>query len=576
MHALLLFVCALAVYWFFWTLLVWYRYHPHLPWRDTFLVLTSIAPLLEADVDLTSLLSLFELHYSAHRIAVVRLLVLLDVGFFNGQNHLLYAAAWLSMLAMLALYVKAAHAYFAAASASTVFVAALAMLLLFAPAHVWNVINPVNTSWHISLAFCTAAFYMLLRRRDALRKRDWALAYVFAALAAFSTFAGVICWLLLPAVALINQRRVFLPAMLLSLVLAVCYAQGMTSDAAVALNWNLGGGEALQQAKAQAQAAISANTPWRILQKTGVLLTWPLADSQRILAAVLAAASLALLAFFWLRSIYLLVTGKGRQALWLELCMLCALLCVATLAAANMGRVIEQPNYMHGPSYERYQTLNSVYWMSVLGLLMSVTKRWSRPATIALMMASTTTVLVLMAPNGNYLKQEINSAEYAAKLYMTGERAQLRNTVSNKLARFTPEFVFSFDDFFAEYQIAYRVSLAAPDPALTTTECNDAGLSFSFRDANKKGVQSIQGRIETLQAFTTREMTLFSGGELVGRLYPQHSGDFAPAALLQRKHNHWRGLLETAKITDGEAVLVATTIFSRRPLCRLVLPPEQQ
>ncbi len=570
-NAVLLFACALAVYWFFWTLLVWYRYHPHLPWRDTLLVLTSIAPLLEPDVKWPALLSLFELHYSAHRIALVRVLVMLDVSLLKGQNHLLYAAAWLSMLAMLTLYVIAAREYFAAARAKTIFVAALAAALLFAPAHVWNIINPVNTSWHISLAFCMAAFYVLLRRRETLRKRDWALAYLFATLAAFSTFAGVICWLLLPLIALLNQRRVFLPAMLVSIALAGCYAQGMTSDAAVALNWDLGGGEALQQAKAQAQAALNANTPWRIVEKTAMLLGWPLADSHNILAGVLAVASLALLAAFWLHSLYMLLTVKGRQPMWLELCLLCALLCVATLMAANMGRVISQPNYIHGPSYERYQTLISVYWFSVLGLFMSLTIRCGRPAAVALMIASIGIVMVLLVPKGSYLKQEIASAEYAAKLYMTGERVQLREPVQNKLARFTPEFVFSFDEFFSRHNIAYRVPATAPDTAPGSVACKNVGIAFSLSDANIKGVQTITTSLETVRAYTVREITLFAGGQLIGRLYPEHSGDFTPTALLQRKDNQWRGLLETAKMADGKATVMATTIFGRRPLCNLVL-----
>lgn len=569
--AVVVFACAVALYWFFWTLLVWYRYHPHLPWRDTFLVLTSVAPLLEPDADLSSLLSIFELHYSAHRIAVIRVLVMLDVSLLGGQNHLLYAAAWLSMLAMLALYVVLARQYFVAAPAKTVFVTALAIILLFSPAHVWNIINPVNTSWHISLAFSMAAFYLLLRQRESLRVRDWVLAYAVATLAAFSTFAGVICWLLLPLFALVNQRRIFAPVLLFSLVLAVLYSQGMTSDAEVALDWNLGSEEALQQVKTQAQAAISANTPWRILEKTRKLLTWPLVDHHKALASILAVFSIAVIAGFWLQSLRMLLVNKSRQHIWLELCLLCATLCALTLIAANMGRIVTQPNYIHGPSFERYQTLISVYWISVLSLLVSLTTKLNRQAGLALLIASICVVLFLLVPAGTYLKQEIASAEYAARLYMIGERAHLREPVRNKLVRFTPEFVFSFDDFFSQRQVAYRVPANAPSALPTPLDCNASGISFSLNDVDISGAKSIIGTIATAQAYTTREITLFAGGKLVGRLYPEHTGNFSPLALLRRESNQWRGLLETNKMANEPATVLATTIFGTRPLCTLVL-----
>ncbi|MGI9285519.1 MAG: hypothetical protein ACR2P1_09025 [Pseudomonadales bacterium] len=570
-NAVVVFTCAAAFYWFFWTLLVWYRYHPHLPWRDTFLVLTSVAPLLEPDAALSSLLSLFDLHYSAHRIAVVRVLVMLDVSLLGGQNHLLYAAAWLSMLAMLALYVVLARDYFVAAPAKTIFVAALTIILLFSPAHVWNNINPVNTGWHISLACSMAAFYLLLRQRESLRARDWVLAYAFATLAAFSTFAGVICWLLLPLFALVNQRRVFGPALLFSLVLAVMYSQGMTSDAEVALDWNLGSEEALQQVKAQAQAAISANTPWRILEKTCQLLTWPLVRNHKALAGILAVVSMGVIAGFWLQSLRMLLVNKSRQHVWLELCLLCATLCGLTLIAANMGRIITQPNYIHGPSFERYQTLISVYWISVLGLLVSLTTKLSRQAGLALLIVSIGVVSTLLVPTGTYLKQEIASAEYAARLYMTGERAQLRDPVRNKLVRFTPEYVFSFDDFFSRHQVAYRVPATAPSALPTPLDCNASGISFSLNDVDITGTKSVIVSIGAAQAYTTRELTLFAGGKLVGRLYPEHTGDYSPVALLRRESNQWRGLLETDQMANEPATVLATTIFGSRPLCSLVL-----
>lgn len=560
-------VCAFALYWCCWTALVWYRYHPHLPWRDTLLVLTSIAPLLQADPDWAALPSLFELHYSAHRIAVSRVLVLLDVGLFNGQNHVLYAGAWLSMLAILALYIKPAITFFGEYRHYSILVAALAVLLMFTPAHVWNLLNPVNTSWHISLALAMAAFYALLRQRGMPRKRDWVLAYMLATLAALSTFAGVVCWLLLPVIALACQPRAFLLSVTVSLVLAVSYAQGMTSDAEVALLWDQGSVEVLEQIRAKAQAAISANTPWRIMEKTCRLLTWPLVENHALPAGVLAVVSLALIAAFWLQAVRLRVTGGGRQHLWIELSLLSATLCLATLVAANMGRVIDQPNYIHGPSFERYQTLNSVYWLSVVGMLASIAMKLNRGAAAALLSGASASVLALMLPTGWYLKQEVASAEYAARLYMTGERAQLREPAVSKLARFTPEYVFSFDEFFSTHEAAYRVLATSPDHRSDVDNCDNRGISFRLSDTDKTGVKSAVARFDSARDLITREITLFADGELIGRLYPTHSGDFSPPTLLLGKYNEWRGLVESGAAHNDQAIVMLTTLFGTRPLC---------
>ncbi|MGI9295868.1 MAG: hypothetical protein ACR2PS_17945, partial [Pseudomonadales bacterium] len=233
--------------------------------------------------------------------------------------------------------------------------------------------------------------------------------------------------------------------------------------------------------------------------------------------------------------------------------------------------IITQPNYIHGPSYERYQTLISVYWLSVLSLLMSLSTKLNRQAGIALLIASICVVLILLVPAGTYLKQEIASAEYAARLYMTGERARLREPVRSKLARFTPEFVFSFDEFFSKHQVAYRVPANAPPAMLNPVDCDAGGIAFSFSESDISGVKSVIGRIETALAYTTREVTLFAGGDLVGRLYPMHTGDFSPAALLRRESNQWRGLLETDRMPNGRLIVVARTLFGTKPVCSLEL-----
>jgi len=188
---------ALGAFWFLWTVLLWHRLHPHLPWRDLFVILDHWLPLLEGG-DLSSYWQfLIEPHYAAHRIALPRLIVVMDMTFFHGQNHLLHAGAWLGMFGCLGIYFGMARGYFQNDRIGYFFCLGVVTTLFFAPAHLWNLINAINATWHISFAFAFAAFFILLRSPGQPRLVEWSLAYGCATLAAFTTFTGVIVWLLL-------------------------------------------------------------------------------------------------------------------------------------------------------------------------------------------------------------------------------------------------------------------------------------------------------------------------------------------------------------------------------------------
>ena len=186
-------VCIAAI-WVAWTGATWFRYHPHLPWRDLFLLLAQVRELAELPLSVTALLQWFEPHYGTHRIAIPRLLLLIDTRLLAGQNHAFYAAGWFCLLLMAALYTRMAASYFQQPR-TTLFAAALACIWLFSPAHLWNLVNPINVSWHLTLSFSLLAFYLLLHRYRAPRLWVWCIAYLLCALAAFSTFAGVLAWL---------------------------------------------------------------------------------------------------------------------------------------------------------------------------------------------------------------------------------------------------------------------------------------------------------------------------------------------------------------------------------------------
>lgn len=567
-RALLAVTALIALCFFVWTLLIWYRYHPHLPWRDTVLLLSAVAPVVDTGVSLEGLLGWLEPHYGAHRIFLPRALVALDVAFFSGQNHLPMAAAWASLLLMAGVFWRFARRRFSGNLRIAILALSLAVLYLFSPSHVWNLANPVNTSWHLTVAFSILAFAVLLDKKDQPSWRQWLWAFLLAGLAALSTFGGVIAWLLLACLALLLRSPFILPVLLSSTILVVLYCQNLVSDASVGVIWTLGTPEVVAKIQQQAHTALAANTPWMIALKATRFLTWPLTASHTWLAGILSAASVGLLILTWFRVIRRgLSSGGERYSRWLELCLLVATLCAGIAVATQLGRILSHPNHIHGPSQERYQTVVVLYWFSVSGLILAASAAWPTWKRLPVHCACVLLVLVLGAPLGGYLKEEIGSLEYAAALYLKGERAQLRDPVDGKLINFFPERVFRFDAFLTRRELAYRVPVAAPDAGPASEHCATGRFHWWLEKTERPSVQSMTLSLQGPEAWAAREITLFHRQHLVGRLYPQHRGDYTPLALLAEQHNQWRGLLEPPAAGFGPLRVVVKTLFGPRSVC---------
>jgi hypothetical protein len=248
---------ALGAFWFIWTVLLWYRLHPHLPWRDMFVILDG---LLKQPTLLTDWQLLIEPHYGAHRIAVPRLLVAMELRFFNGQNHLMYASAWIGIFTCLGILVHMARDYFEDNTSSHLFFIGIAATLMFAPAHLWNLVNAINASWHITFACALISFYVLIRGYEPPGTWTWVTAYVFATIAAFTTFAGVIVWLVLPVLAIRCSRVTLFTTLAISVLLAAAYSNGLSSDAQIAVAWEGDNTEVIEKIKATGTQAISDNS----------------------------------------------------------------------------------------------------------------------------------------------------------------------------------------------------------------------------------------------------------------------------------------------------------------------------
>ena len=502
---------------------------------------------------------LFEPHYGAHRIAVPRLLVALDLSLFKGQNHTLYTSAWLGTVFCLGVFTAMCRNYFGNNTAGWLFCVGIVLTQLFAPAHLWNLINAINASWHITFACAFAAFFILLNNKGTPSGASWVAAYALASIAAFTTFAGVIVWLLLPVMALGGSKRSVILTVCSSALLTIGYTTGLTSDAEVAIAWNSQNADVAQQMKAAGLEALARNTPLAIVHKAMKILAWPLSSSQPGTATVLVAFSIIVLAFHWIVFFRDRLSGTGEYHPWLKLCLLIATLAVGVALAIQLGRVIEQPNHANGPSFERYNTVVAVYWMGITGLLMSGYRAASDRHRVAMMSFVLVITIALISPTGTYLKQEIASIENAAELYVQGESPRLRGKLDKKLLKFRPEYVFTFDNFFKQGQLAYRVPAPIPGPIDAGQLCQESIFSGITSLENKPRLTKVQST-PGVSGVVTRDIVVFSGEQFASRLVAKHHGNYSPVDLIRPKKNIWMGQIRNKHLKNDDLRLYSNTL----------------
>jgi hypothetical protein len=557
-----------ALFWLCWSLLTWYRLHLHLPWRDTFVVLSRIIPVLQSGAWFTSLDLWFEPHYAAHRIALPRMLIALDLALLKGQNHLLYAAGWASIIATLSVILRPVRSYLRPDSSAWILLAAVAFSFMFAPAHLWNILNPINISWHLTFAFSAIAFWCLLRRDRDIRGLDLCIAWICALLAALSTFGGLITCMLLPFAAARGSRKYLIANLMLAVLICFWYLQGIASDASIASQWTLGDSDAIGRLRESSKAAMAQNSIPHVAWKSLLLLAWPLSQNHPVTGALLVFGALLVLPW-WARQWLGSVLGRQRRfQAWPGLCFFLATLCVGISIATQLGRLMEQPNYAHGPSFERYQTIVAIFWISTTGLWVYLLDRRHVPDLVSTLSASIITVLLLV-PAGNYLQQEIESNQYAARLYGQGELDELRPESGAKMLRFKPEYLFSFDRYLSANKLAYRVPAWVPSSMNHAPDCRDITTGLSLTEEGHPENLTLRLFLSNMKFLFVRELWVANNGQLVGRLQPQHSADFYAHQLLLSQSNGWQGILSGARIQDGPLQLVARTALADRVLCQL-------
>ena len=363
--------------WQFFTL-----FHPHLPVRDTFRLLELVELVFDNGILNVPLADWLLPHAGAHRIALTRVLMVLDYQYLGGRNHLLFASTAFSLGLLALLYLRAARELAGGMGWATLLYLATAFAFLASPSLFWNLVSPVNASWYCALAFSAAALWLLLNR-EGTGFRALLLALGCAVLAALSNFAGVVSWVLLP------------------LALALRGSAWARWCAALALGMiylflpELGGNLRLPDSPA---------TFLELLRQVGTYLGSPLGRSYPELAVGLAAGSVLLLLYAWLAEVQRANRDEApasRAALWT---LLLATLCLGIAMATLLGRVVfVQPDAL------RYQCVVMLYWLNIALLL----PRYIRPVPVAGLGIVLLVVVLLILPLQQPLPKEWSLARAA-------------------------------------------------------------------------------------------------------------------------------------------------------------------
>jgi hypothetical protein len=176
---------------------------------------------------------------------------------------------------------------------------------------------------------------------------------------------------------------------------------------------------------------------------------------------------------------------------------------------------------------------------------------------------------LLIAPLGNYLQQEMESLQTAARLYAAGETPALRRARGGTPSRFKPTYVYSFDDLFQPRGAAYMRPAALPAAATRLRECSELGLEVRSAPASRRGLWQLEARVNGSLHYLVRDILLADGGRLLARLVPVYSGSAAALTLPARQDTLWRGNLERGVVFGQRLRLVLALPAGMTRQCRL-------
>lgn len=526
-------------------LFLWLHFRVHIPVTDQAYILPLVQSVVENGFFSVSINEWISPASGAHRIAVTRLLMSFDYLFLDGQNYLLYFATWASILILLLVMLNAFKKSFWPEKTLIVFVAGITLAFLSSRSQLWNVVNPINSSWYITFAAGALSFTCITSIATPPSLWRFAIAYLMAVIASFSTFAGVIVWLILPIFIAIRSLSAGAVAALISTLYIALYLSGISTDTD-----QFSGELASELAKHLPSEPISLvdqtlHLVGAVFKNTLVFLGSPLSITHPLMANCLVVASLVILSISWLA---LLVSWRaGRQSLnaWMQLNLAIATLCLGTATAANMGRVI-----LSTPAADRYQTVVMMYWLGICGLILGfgVVRCREKPLRLLGYMMLCVTVPIVFLANPSF------PITTSAKLSEAANRASVLDAfgVPGKylyLSAWRSGYLNDFHTFFEINKLAHRASEVPQIPiGDSIIECPNVQLSIA--PTKWPGVVFASARVEDLWVNWHRKLPISTAqGDVLGYLFPSFEGTRARGR--ERTTNQTTGFLRRTSIWTG-------------------------
>lgn len=536
-----------------WNILLWYRYHVHMPWKDTLPLLRDLLPMLDRGLSFRDLPELIAPHYTAHRVMVPRLLLATDISFFSGRGHIMYLAGGLATASVVLMFSRAARQATADQRSLWATSTLAAIVMLAAPANLWNLFNPINISWPLSLALALGALYVLTQSKNNIGTATVLCANLLALAAALTNFAGVLVWLLIPLVLYYRHFQHALSWSILCLVAVAIYTWNIQSDAAIALASTSNTPQTAAFLE-DTRVLLDSQTLSTVLRKTIILLAWPLYADYPGLALAVSGFSLFCLGSGALQLVRQRGGGGISNTPWLLYCSSAALLCLGVCLSVYLGRILPYPDTVHGPSPERYQTVVSIYWLHIIGVIAILTQSLHGiPALVSRGVIALLPFILVLLPGSAYLANEFRSLAYAAALFQVGENDNLQPAPLSISPVFTPRYALAFEPAFKARELAWHTVADLPSPSTVPNSCEQMGVEISTGNPGGSPLTELLGESKVFtylsaessaaSAIFLRDIEIWGSEGRLARLSPVHTADFSPRELLQARHSSWVGAM---------------------------------
>jgi len=553
---------------------VWFRYKIQIPVLDTALLLPLVSSGIHEGWGSISLHEwLAPISANTHRIAVTRILMLLDYQFLDGRNYTLYLSAWLGIALLVFLYGRAAGMQASRDRAGGWLVTGLALIYLCGPPQYLNLVNPVNASWYVAFA-CGAASAWLVIAYGRRPGYAWLLpACALAVVAALSNFAGVVACMLLAVLALHQRSRSGVLFALFAVVLVYVFFTGFewsqpTVSGSGAIERVRGAGH-----KAVARVAVQLGSPaaWPgllrdIVSSVGLQLGAPLSVAYPLTASLAVWCSALAIGWWWLQLLARWCSRREPGPRSEEFFLAMATICLGVSCAIPLARIA-----FTNPLSVRYQTITAVYWLSVSCLLLCKAQGLrNRPRLSgALVLLGCLPVLpVLLAVKSglnspaSYLSNQASATQILGRLgvFSAGDQGLawlLRNN----------PYLVGHQEFLKAY--GFR-SLEAQPAHLDVEQSACRGFWLDAVASEWPGVQEIRLRPAGISRnpFLDRIDVRGRDGE-PGQLFAESPKVGAPRSVFFDRRT-WRGYYRGDTVRSGPITLYVDPLIGSRYRCTLI------